>query len=443
MDQRFLEAACADLADLIEIGAPSRESNLPVIARLEAHWRGLGWTARRMALADDGPPRANLLLARGDAPTVLFCCHVDTVPPGDPKLWTASDGRPRTPVAWRGQVFGLGASDTLGSAAVLDTLAAFGRLPGHAAVAFTADEEVGAVGAAQLVASGLIPRSVGLVVVCEPTENRVVTGQKGYVPFDVIARDAVARDAPGAVPADLVRTLVVVGQEAHSARPATGRNALFEMAHDDDVELIQDTIALEIECRGVRNKVPGVASIRYADMAGLLMDGTHHEVPLRVVLDFLRRMDALAGRLAESTDGRFDPPGVTLNVGSVSVQGRDLVFACDARHVPGVTPREVLDAALAEARAAFGEAGLRHPFAPLAPVWTEPDDAMRTAFADCLEGCGKSAYTEAAVFAEAGFRTVIAGPGNLLVHRPNEHVDVAALHAGGELYVRLAAHAGR
>lgn len=100
---------------------------------------------------------------------------------------------------------GCGACDVKGSLAGL--LAAALRvdaenIPVPVAFAFTAEEEIGCIGATKLVASGFIkPR---YVVVCEPTSLRPATSGKGYGLAEVH----------------------VSGREAHSAFPAKGASAI-------------------------------------------------------------------------------------------------------------------------------------------------------------------------------------------------------------------------
>jgi acetylornithine deacetylase/succinyl-diaminopimelate desuccinylase-like protein len=439
VDREFCEAATADLSELILLAAPSRESNLPIVERQERLWTSFGWKARRFAVADDGPVRTNLLLTRSEKPTVLFCCHVDTVPAGEPRFWTETGGSPRTPVAWNGRVFGLGASDTLASAAVLDTLASRGRLDDNVAVVFTADEEVGAVGAGHFVRADGVPASVRLVVVCEPTDNLVVRGTKGYFPFDVVARGAFAREVPGTLDPGDVRLIAVVGQEAHSATPALGRNALFEAACLDDVTDIRDEVVVGAECRGIRSKVPGFVGVQWAPREAIRPGGTHAELRLAPVLELLTRIEALAAVAGAHADLHFNPPEVTLNVGALSADGDDLVLACDLRPIPGFDPWPLLDRVRAEAASLFPGATLRVPFGPIPPVWTEVGGSLREAIFDRLDPHGRSAFNEAAVFSLAGHAPLIAGPGNQLTHRSNEYVDVVALDEGAKLYERLAA----
>ncbi|NOZ00961.1 MAG: M20 family metallopeptidase [Deltaproteobacteria bacterium] len=127
-----------------------------------------------------------------------------------------------------------------------------------------------------------------------------------------------------------------------------------------------------------------------------------------------------------------------MNVGSVDVEGRDLVFACDMRTVPGCDYRALLKDILEQARACFTDVDLRFPHAPLPATWTDLAPSFTQALSGSLDEFGKAAYTEASVYAPAGLKPIIAGPGNLLVHRPNEHIEVSALEKGGDLYEKLA-----
>ncbi len=426
-----------ELATLIGLARSSGESNQGLVAYLSRLYQDLGWRTRRYARDDQGSV-TNLLVTRSDRPTVLFCVHTDTVPPGDPTLWTATGHRPRSARVDGGRVHGLGASDTLGSMAVLDVLSREGAWQDGVAILFSADEEVGALGAADTLRMGGIPESVRLVVVCEPTNNLVVRGQKGYVPFDVVARGVLRPNQPGRVDEADVKVTLVVGQEAHSARPEEGRNALFEAAGMEDVEALASEVVVGVVCRGVRNKVPGLCAVSYATRDRLKPGGTHTAWDLKPVLAFLERLRAVAEDLAAVRDERFRPPQVTLNVGSLESVADEVVMACDLRPVPGLDHRAVLDRVLGEARAVFQDAALRFPHPPLPAVWTTLPTALEAEIADRVDPFGKSAYTEAAVFAPAGFPVVIAGPGNLLVHRPNEYVDVGALLAAKDLYLRLA-----
>lgn len=438
MSDTFEGLAIRELTDLVALARTSGESNSPVLNHLQGLYEGLGWKASRFPLNGGGEARANLLVSNSDAPAVLFDVHTDTVPPGDLDRWTETDGGPRKVTRNADSLYGLGTSDTLGSGAVLNALAIQGRLPDGTAIVFTTDEEVGALGAAEFLRVKGIPESVRMIVVCEPTNNLVVQGEKGFVPFDIVARGVVDNAVPGGIDDDDVKVIMVVGQEAHSARPFQGKNALFEATHMDDVAEVANKLVLGLDCPGIRNKLPGLAVVSWAEPADLQPEGIHAEVKLAPVLDFLTRFQAIIEDLDATRDDHFKPPQVTMNVGAVNTVGRDLVFSCDMRPVPACDFTAVLEQVRTAAGAAFGDVSLGHPHAALPPVWSQLDPAFEAAIGDQMDVIGKSAYTEAAVYAPAGYPVVIAGPGNLLVHRPNEHIAISALVAGGDLYEKIA-----
>jgi acetylornithine deacetylase/succinyl-diaminopimelate desuccinylase-like protein len=255
-----------------------------------------------------------------------------------------------------------------------------------------------------------------------------------------VIKGLIDRNAKGRVEEDDVKVLLVVGQEAHSARPAQGKNAIFEAACMEDVEEIADNhVVLSMECRGVRNKVPGLCAVRYCERKSLRSYGKHTEWQLKRLLSFLCRLQEMQGELAEIRDLRFHPPEVTLNAGSLTAMMDEIVIACDLRPLPGQDCREFTSRILDMGRAMLGEANvsLRFPHGPIPPVWSEVPKFIEEELADRIDPYGKSAYTEAAMFVQAGFRAIICGPGNLLVHRANEYIDISALEEGSRLYQRL------
>lgn len=194
------------LRELVAIPTVSALSNVPlqdyVTALLEPH----GWpTLRYPFLTENGVPKANLLAVPaqfvGSLPDLelIFVCHTDTVPYRQD--WAAA-----TQLEERnGLLHGCGACDVKGSLAALlaaalqvDTSAL--RVP--IGFVFTADEEIGCIGATKFVADGAVrPRSA---IVCEPTSLRPATAGKGYGLAEV----------------------QVIGREAHSAFPYKGTSAI-------------------------------------------------------------------------------------------------------------------------------------------------------------------------------------------------------------------------
>lgn len=185
------------LRELIAIDSTSARSNLPMIDALEKHARALGFVTRRLAY---GAGKANLVCSRGgERGGLALVGHTDCVP-FDP----AWEGALR-PEERDGKLYGRGSADT--KAFLAAALAAAARTSrGPLQLVFTADEEIGCLGARQLQQEGALrPR---YAIVGEPTRLIPVLGHKGYCLAEVI----------------------VTGAEGHSAYPETGRSAILAAA---------------------------------------------------------------------------------------------------------------------------------------------------------------------------------------------------------------------
>lgn len=165
------------------------ENEKEFLLELEAHFQDRGWLVERQPVK---PDRFNLLIRREQRPIkVLFSTHVDTVPPF-------------LPVRREGtRVYGRGACDTKGG--LLAMVEAGERLlaSGHQDIGFllVVGEEVDHCGAKAAAALELEPE---VIVLCEPTENRLVRAQKGMLKF----------------------TLRSAGRAGHSAFPDRGISAI-------------------------------------------------------------------------------------------------------------------------------------------------------------------------------------------------------------------------
>ena len=194
------------LTNLVAIPSVSSQSNAPLLNAISQLLEPHGWTTQRHSyIASDGIEKANLLVFptqfEENLPNVelLFVCHTDTVP--FKSQWADATHL----VEADDMLHGCGACDVKGSlagliAAALDVDPERIHVP--VAFAFTAEEEIGCIGAQRLVSSGAIkPRHV---IVCEPTSLQPATAGKGYGLAEVF----------------------VTGHEAHSAFPVKGASAI-------------------------------------------------------------------------------------------------------------------------------------------------------------------------------------------------------------------------
>lgn len=191
------------LQALVRIDSTSTRPNGHVLDLIEAQVRPLGFDLRRTRWTDaDGVPKENLICRRGpdQAGGLALVGHTDCVP-FDPAWSEALEAPVRD-----GAVWGRGTADTKGFiAAALTAAARTGAGQRPLTLLFTADEEVGCLGAKQALAEGRIhPRHA---IVGEPTSLVPVRAHKGYCAVEVDVR----------------------GVEGHSAYPEVGASAIHAM----------------------------------------------------------------------------------------------------------------------------------------------------------------------------------------------------------------------
>jgi acetylornithine deacetylase len=194
------------LAELVAIDSVSSRSNAEIISYLEARCRARGLNLKRFPhLDENGVEKINLVARAGDGDEVELALvgHTDTVPYdaawGDALRLTEKDGK----------LFGRGACDT--KAFIAAALTAIEdlelqELRKPLAFVFTADEEIGCLGAKRLADAGAF--TARYAIVGEPTSLQPMRGGKGYCLAEITVR----------------------GREAHSAYPQLGASAIFRAA---------------------------------------------------------------------------------------------------------------------------------------------------------------------------------------------------------------------
>ncbi|HEX9578906.1 MAG TPA: acetylornithine deacetylase [Myxococcales bacterium] len=188
------------LRELVAIDSTSAVSNLPLLDVLERHAGALGFTTRRQEWTDAaGVPKGNLIALRGAAAPggLALVGHTDCVP-FDP-AWSGA----LRPEEREGKLYGRGAADTKAFLAAALAAAARAKNGGTLHLVFTADEEVGCLGARRLGEDAAFrPQRA---IVGEPTRLIPVLGHKGYCLLEI----------------------AVHGAEGHSAYPETGSSAIL------------------------------------------------------------------------------------------------------------------------------------------------------------------------------------------------------------------------
>ena len=158
----------------------------------------------QVALEEPVANRANLIARLGERTPITLTGHLDTVP-ADAADWSFD---PHSGEVVDDRLRGRGSSDMKGGVAALASAAIRYAFDGGTGVqlVFTFGEETGCEGARQLDSALLGPSDV--LLVAEPTANRVVLGHKGVTWLRLTAR----------------------GRSAHGSRPDLGENALVVLA---------------------------------------------------------------------------------------------------------------------------------------------------------------------------------------------------------------------
>lgn len=213
------------LAQLVAIDSVSSRSNAEIVAYLEQRCAAMNFVTKRFPYTDEhGIEKINLIAIAGaefsGSPEVELALvgHTDTVP-YDPGWTEATNLTERD-----GKLFGRGSCDTKGFiAASLTAAETISNLRKPLALIFTADEEVGLLGAKHL--AQLNPLKPRYSIVGEPTSLKPIRAGKGYSLAEV----------------------VVKGREAHSAYPALGASAIFRAARlVTRLELLADTLKEQV-----------------------------------------------------------------------------------------------------------------------------------------------------------------------------------------------------
>ncbi len=370
------------LTRLVGFDTTSRNSNLELIEWVEAYVAPLKPQLRRVPNADG--TKTNLIISFGPLDAsggVVLSGHTDVVPVDgqdwatDPWILTERDGR----------LYGRGTCDMKGFAACALALApamAQANLTAPIHIALSYDEEIGCLGAPSLVeVLNQHYAKPEAVIIGEPSDMGVVSGQKGLSTFQI----------------------EITGRAAHSSQVQQGVSAIMEA-----VPLLANLRALSEE---VRANAPANSPFEPPGTSltiGLIEGGTASNI--------------LAQSCSITWDMRFEV-GDDPHVHEAKVAA--WVAEVDAR---------------IKARAPEGGASMMRR--SLSPAMAPETQGAAEALARALTGDNTTravAYaTEGGIFQGGGLSTVICGPGSILqAHQPDEFIEISQLAAGCVFMERL------
>ena len=380
MTNLLIKPALSILDSLISFDTTSRNSNLQLISWVEEYLAQYDIGTTRVINADGS--KANLYATIGPdvAGGVILSGHSDVVPV-DGQDWSSD---PFVVTERDGLLHGRGTCDMKGFIALALAAAPMlkdGKRPVHLAISY--DEEVGCLGAPAMIEemAATLP-APALAIIGEPTMMKTITGHKGIC----------------------VHEVEVLGHEAHSSLTHLGISANM------------------------------------------------------VAIELMHDLAELARGLWETADPNspFTPPHATLTIGKMdggtaaNILARRAHFIFDLRCPPSVDPEAVLApfkekaAALdTQLKEAFPETGVRVEQLSNAPPLGQSGSEEAEAFVRKLTGdntpAGVVSYAaEAGQFQQAGFPTVVCGPGSIeQAHQPNEYISLDQFSRGADFMLRL------
>lgn len=370
------------LERLVSFPTVSSDSNLDLIDFVGGYLAGHG--VKPIRIPSSCGRKASLIASIGpDRPGgVLLSGHTDVVPVQG-QAWTSD---PWSLIERNGALYGRGTCDMKGFCAVALALVPQmieAGLTRPVQIALSYDEEVGCLGAARLIPhlKEAFPKAEA-VIVGEPTELSVVNGHKGT--WSLVTR--------------------VQGYEVHSSRCHKGVSAVMAAARL--VAWLDDRMRENAHCAET--------------------EGGHAD---------------------------FDPPYTTLHVGRIkggtagNITALKCTFPVDIRTIPSEDMDGWLSAYRTFARdletdlkrvrpEASISIEVRARVASLAPEAGGRAEALTTRAAE-TNVIEKAAFgSEAGLFQEAGYSTVVCGPGAIeQAHQPDEFISCAQL-AAGEAFIR-------
>ena len=371
-------------AKLVGFDTVSHKSNVEAMSYLANHLDGHGFRVRLQQMDMAGTVKANLVAVAGPAEPngLMLSGHVDTVPYVDQPGWT------RNPLGLEiddERIYGRGTSDMkvflaqcVNAAAALDVA----RLTRPVVLVFTADEEVGCLGAERLMPTLTemlddVPPP-GLAWIGEPTSYQVFHTHKGVVVFSVIVR----------------------GLGGHSSTPETGVNAI-----------------------AVAGKVIAAIGAYQAELRAAPADefaGLFPEAPYPTLNFGLVRGGTAGNMIAEqcSVQVSYRPLPRTEPLNCYREIGRRL-DALDLADFSGSTHRARFE--------------LTDPLV-VPPLFSPRETPLEAALFDVMDAHtsgGAPFATDGCQFAAGGIASLICGPGDLdQAHQPNESIHRAAFEDG-------------
>jgi len=383
VDTQFKDSVVAIAERLIGFRSFPGTPNLDIVGWITGYLRDRGVSSELIKSPDGWS--ANLLACIGPQVEggVVLSGHTDVVVV-DGQAWSSD---PFTVRLSDGRLFGRGSADMKGFLAVclakVPSMMKAG-LSRPIYLAFSYDEEIGCQGVPYLIERMKVLPAISSVIVGEPSEMDLVTAHKGAVGGSICLH----------------------GVDAHSSTPHLGVSAIRSAS-----DLVRGLTLLEDELKSSAKAssafVPGYSTINVSRISGGTADNI---IPGRCELSWgLRLMpDDDAGRLITRIEDE--------------VRRIETRMKCE-------DPRCIIDFTVRAVKPGLREQS-GGPALALAKLLSGKD-----------EGIALPYLTEAGFFQEAGFSSIVCGPGSInQAHKPDEYVEISQLMKCGQFIQRLIDH---
>jgi len=419
-----------------------------------------GIRARLLPSIHEGSEQVNLLATipgrdQTAVPLVLNA-HLDTVAPGDRTLWTVCAGDPFNPTVVEDRIYGLGAADTkLDFVAKATALIECGGPRRTTYLVGTFGEEHGLVGAKEMIESALLPPGA-LTFVGEPSGLKLITAHKELIVFELQLGFQPQRMNGSAT----ASKAVFIGRAAHSSTPALGLNAiraaLAAAAARPELKIVAiaggdaiNKVAARCEVLRVRDSAQALAG---ASRIERVTESSNEFIPAQAIAAtarFIEALDEFADRIGPP-ENDFGAPTLTCNVGVIRTERERIRLEFELRPPPSLSLDDVrnglrsLVAALARGTTGVEFALTERRANPgfRCALDSETVECAMAALAQAglpLETDVKAGCTEAGIYASAGLRPVVIGPGPStgVIHAPNEYNCLLEVEAAVRFYKAL------
>ncbi len=429
---------------LISLRSDGLVGTRPLAEHLAPFCKQLGFNVTIQQGGNGGGNEVNLIAHNTPGPDLCpggltFVTHLDTVPGGDPSLWTKTGGDPYHATVEGDCLYGLGSADT--KLDILCKLLAVEKvglknIKTPFALIGTFGEERSLAGTRLLKETGLIHPKLALIG--EPSELRPVIAHKGilYLKAYFNSPHPPLNLRGGERGSYKGERRSFTGRAAHGSTPHLGENAILK-AIDWLLEEQKKRSSLQlltIQGGTVHNVVPAFCALEVAEGKG--------DCPrIGFLKKFLQVMKTADAYLATHENKAFDPSRTTSNVGVIRGDEKGIEIEFDFRLIPetdGNALAEILQTVSREV-----EGAQVTPIRSNPPMNTEKSSEIADRVGKALQAVDlpisfkfKSGNTEGAIFNMMGAEAIVIGPGRSEgnIHSPNEHTTIPQLQKAVEFY---------